>query len=124
MLEWLIRTEWLGDHFSFTPVGGRTPADPKPAFDQQPIEAWAMLDACRSAAAVDPTGDWSLRACDARDWFFGANDLLTPMLDLRTGAGFDGLTRSGRNENRGAESTLAAVTALTDARRHSNSDHP
>jgi hypothetical protein len=34
------------------------------------------------------------------------------MVDRRTGAGFDGLMPTGRNDNRGAESTIAAITTL------------
>jgi hypothetical protein len=118
MLEWLCRTEWLVDHFSFTPVSGRGPDDPKPAFDQQPIEAWAMLDACRLAARQDPNNIWERYATWARLWFHGANDASIPMLDLRTGAGYDGLTPNGRNANRGAESTLAAIAAILDGHQH------
>jgi hypothetical protein len=32
------------------------------------------------------------------------------MWDPNTGAGFDGLHETGRNDNRGAESTLAAIS--------------
>jgi hypothetical protein len=39
------------------------------------------------------------------------------MIDENTGAGFDGLQRDGRNENRGAESTLAALSTHQQARR-------
>ena len=39
------------------------------------------------------------------------------MIDLETGAGFDGLEPDGRNLNRGAESTLAALATWQLARR-------
>ena len=50
-------------------------------------------------------------------WFEGDNDSATVMYDYATGAGFDGLERDGRNENRGAESTLAALSTYQQARR-------
>ena len=36
-------------------------------------------------------------------------------VNTATGAGFDGLTANGPNRNRGAESTLAAVAAMSRA---------
>jgi hypothetical protein len=39
------------------------------------------------------------------------------MFDPATGAGFDGLQRTGRNNNRGAESTLAMLHTAQHARR-------
>src|SRR5581483_8857288 len=44
LLEWLVGIESRGGHFSFTPVGGWAPGEPRPGFDQQPIEAGAMVD--------------------------------------------------------------------------------
>lgn len=116
LLEWLAAVETEGDRFSFTPVGGRSRSGREGRFDQQPIEAWAMLDACRRAGRV--TGDlrWDGRARIAREWFFGRNDNGVWMYDTETGGGCDGLTAGGRNENRGAESTLAALAAVADTR--------
>ena len=50
-------------------------------------------------------------------WFEGDNDSTIAMFDAATGAGFDGLENDGRNENRGAESTLAALSTYQQARR-------
>jgi hypothetical protein len=113
-LEWLveIETSRVGNFFSFTPTGGRGPGDATPAFDQQPIEAWAMVDACGAAAEVSG-GHWLDEAAKAVAWFLGRNDLQQSMIDLSTGAGYDGLTSHGPNRNQGAESTLAALGALT-----------
>jgi hypothetical protein len=114
LLEWLVEVETsrAGNHFSFTPVGGAGPNDPRPGFDQQPLEAWAMIDACAAAAAVTG-GRWLEEARKAADWFTGRNDVNQMMVDLATGAGFDGLTPTGPNRNQGAESTLAALAAAT-----------
>ncbi len=51
LLDWLVNEESGENGFSFVPVGGRGPGGSKPAFDQQPIEAWAMADACVHAFA-------------------------------------------------------------------------
>ena len=117
LLAWLVETETSGDHFSFTPVGGWAPGEPRPGFDQQPIEAAAMADAC--ARAFDVTGEqkWSERGLRAAAWFLGANDLGLPLLDDASGGCRDGLTPAGVNENEGAESTIALITALQQARR-------
>lgn len=116
LLEWLMQVERAGSGFSFTPVGGRGPGESGPAFDQQPIEAWAMADACLRAAMVDGGTQWETGLTDAADWFLGRNDTGAVLYDGRTGAGYDGLEAKGVNENRGAESTLAALGAL-QARR-------
>jgi hypothetical protein len=117
LLEWLVSEELLGDHFSFTPVSGRGPNDPRPAFDQQPIEAWAMCEAC--ARALDVTGDarWSLAARRAASWFLAGNDLAIAMFDPVSGGAFDGLERGGVNLNEGAESSMAFVAAMTVLQR-------
>src|SRR5438067_887910 len=117
LLSWLVETESCDDHFSFAPVGGWAPGEPRPGFDQQPIEAAAMTDAC--ARAFDVTGDplWAARVIHAAAWFLGANDVGVPLFDAESGGGKDGLKRDGVNENQGAESTLALITALQQARR-------
>ncbi|MEX1270953.1 MAG: glycosyltransferase [Acidimicrobiia bacterium] len=117
LLEWLTDVERRGGHFSFTPVGGRGPDEIGPSFDQQPIEAWAMADACRSALDVDGSEEWRTVGTMAADWFLGLNDNGSILYDAQTGAGFDGLESAGRNQNRGCESTLSALGALA-ARSH------
>jgi hypothetical protein len=112
LLDWLIDVEHGPQNFSFTPVGGRGPGDPSPSFDQQPIEAWAMADACFAAYRVDGQSFWRERSIEAADWFLGRNDIGVEMYDSVTGAGYDGLEAEGVNQNRGAESTLAALGAL------------
>ena len=50
-------------------------------------------------------------------WFLGENDTMTVMFDPVTGGGYDGLERAGRNDNQGAESTLAMLSTAQQARR-------
>lgn len=112
LIEWLVGNETTGIHFSFTPVAGRAPGDRGPAFDQQPIEAWAMADACKRAFVA--TGDcrWHELALRAGKWLFGRNDADAVMYDEESGGTYDGLTAIGVNLNRGAESTLAGLGVL------------
>ncbi len=117
LLAWLVEAETSGDHFSFTPVGGWAPGSPRPGFDQQPIEAAAMADACARAFAVTGDPHWAARGLRAAAWFLGANDVGVPLLDAVSGGCKDGLMPDGANENQGAESTLALITALQQARR-------
>lgn len=115
-LRFLLETELLDGHLSVTPVGGRGPGERGPAFDQQPIEVSGIADAC--GRAFELTGDliWLDGVRAAAAWFTGANDRNIAMYDPHTGAGYDGLLADGRNFNRGAESTLAALTTLQQAR--------
>ncbi|HLF44485.1 MAG TPA: glycosyltransferase [Acidimicrobiia bacterium] len=116
LLEWLVATETRDGHFSFTPVGGWASGEPRPGFDQQPIEAAAMADACARAWFLTRDDSWSDRVDLAARWFLGANDTGAILYDSRTGGGRDGLTREGTNQNQGAESSLAALSALQQAR--------
>lgn len=112
LLAWLVDNESRGTWFSFTPVGGRGPEDGKPAFDQQPIEAWAMADACAFAADLTGKPRWTDAVRRAGRWFLGDNDAGAVMFDPGTGGGLDGLARGGANPNQGAESTLAFVATM------------
>jgi len=117
LLEWLVAEErHEGGRFSFAPVGGRGRGDAKPGFDQQPVEAWAMADACARAFAHTGDHGWADEVARAADWFVGDNDVAACMFDPTTGGGFDGLERDGVNRNQGAESTLAFVATMAQAR--------
>jgi hypothetical protein len=116
LLGWLLDAETRGGHLSVVPVGGRGPSDAGPGFDQQPIEVAALADACARAHALTGQDRWAAGLDLAAAWFLGANDAGTPLYDPASGGGCDGLERDGRNENQGAESTLALVSTLQQAR--------
>jgi hypothetical protein len=117
LLEFLLRAETRDGHLSVTPVGGRGRDDKGPGYDQQPIEASALAVACGSAFQITHQSSWLTGVSLAWDWFLGDNDSATPMFDPRTGGGYDGLERHGRNLNQGAESTLAMLATAQQARR-------
>jgi glycosyltransferase involved in cell wall biosynthesis len=113
---------WLGEvqHSPagcFRPIGchGFYPRGGEPAqFDQQPIEACAMVSA--SIEAFRATGDafWRREAHRAFEWFLGRNDVQLEVVDVRTGGCRDGLHEDRANENQGAESTLSWLLALIE----------
>lgn len=117
LLAFLLTLETRDGRLSVTGTHGRDPHQREPQFDQQPIEVAAIAEACVRAHAVTGDGEWLGTVGLAWGWFVGNNDSGTAMIDHDTGAGFDGLQRHGRNENRGAESTLAALSTHQQAHR-------
>ena len=117
MLDWLLETETSGSHLSVTPVGGWAVGEPRPGFDQQPIEVAALADAC--ARAFDLTGNarWKDGVLRCAAWFLGDNDARIALSNPVSGGGCDGLTLSGRNENQGAESTMAMISTFQQAQQ-------
>lgn len=115
MLSWLLDVETAGNHLSVTPVGGWALGEQRPGFDQQPIEVSALADAC--ARAFDLTGDprWRDGVLRSVAWFLGDNDARIALHDPVSGGGFDGLETDGRNENQGAESTMAMISTFQQA---------
>ncbi|RVT90532.1 glycosyltransferase family 4 protein [Sphingomonas crocodyli] len=85
---------------------GRRFAAPLP-YDQQPLEAWASIDAALTAAAISGDSGWNDAAMRAWRWYLGDNDLGLPMASMNAGACFDGLMSDRANLNTGAESVLA-----------------
>ena len=120
-LTWLVDLETSASpgatHLSMSPDHGWAPGEPRPGFDQQPIEVAALADACARAAALpgEATRDWAAEVRRCEDWFLGDNDIGIPMADPASGGGYDGLMPEGRNENQGAESTLAWLSTHQQA---------
>jgi glycosyltransferase involved in cell wall biosynthesis len=99
----------------FYPRGGT-----RALFDQQPIEAHAMVSA--SLAAFRATSDhwWFEQAHRAFDWFLGWNDLGLELYSPSTGGCRDALHVDRVNGNQGAESTLAFLMSLAEMQRMQN----
>ena len=117
LLDWLLEMETVEGRLSLTPVGGWAPGEQRPGFDQQPIEAAGLADACARAFALTGDGRFVAGVSRAVSWFLGDNDARVAMFDPDTGGGYDGLEPGGRNDNQGAESTLALVSTLQQGLR-------
>ncbi|MDX8050568.1 hypothetical protein SK571_14350 [Lentzea sp. BCCO 10_0798] len=122
LLDWLLTVETSEAHFSPAPAGGWRIGEPRPAFDQQPVEVAALADACARAHQITGDPRWLTGVRRAVEWFDGHNDLGVPMRDRETGGGYDGLTPDGPNHNQGAESTLALISTLQHGRTLLGSD--
>ncbi len=113
-LKWLmeVQTDPSG---VLAPVGNQgwhRRGETKAAFDQQPIEAHGLLEACLEAYNATQDVVWVVEARRSFDWFLGKNKLNKPLYDYATGGCRDGLHREGVNANEGAESTLAWLLSL------------
>jgi hypothetical protein len=117
MLTWLRDIQLSNGRLSVIPTPGWQHHAPRTRHDQQPIEVAALADACATAATVTGEPSWHVAVRQAAAWFLGDNDARTPMWDPATGGGYDGLTPQGPNLNQGAESTLALIATLQQARR-------
>lgn len=117
ILDWLIELQ-TADAGHLAPVsnGWWSRGGLKPRFDQQPIEAGALLPAVAFALGLTRAEHYRAAAERAYGWFLGANDLGTPVADPASGACHDGLTATGVNANCGAESTLMWQIALEHIR--------
>src|SRR5229473_1633195 len=89
-------------------------------FDQQPIEAQAMVSACLEAYRATSDLWWYEQAQRAFDWFIGWNDLGLELYSPKTGGCRDGLHVDRVNLNQGAESTVAFLLSLAEMRLAQN----
>lgn len=127
-LRWLAnlqRSDTEGKHF--VPIGSNgfyQQGNERALFDQQPVEAQAMVSACLDAHHITGEKSWYKEARRAFEWFLGRNDLHLPVYDPTTGGCRDGLHSDRPNENQGAESTLAFLQSLLEFRLAENVDQP
>jgi hypothetical protein len=115
-LDWLCAMQTMGGEFS--PIGSNgfwVRGGERAKFDQQPVEAAAMISACLSAYNISG-GRWMERAQRAFQWFLGDNALQTSLYDTSTGGCRDGLHADRVNQNQGAESTISFLTSLLEMR--------
>jgi glycosyltransferase involved in cell wall biosynthesis len=123
-LGWLAelqRADAPGGHF--VPIGSNgfyRRGGKRARFDQQPVEAQAMISACLEAERTTGDKRWRKEARRAFEWFLGRNDLNLPIYDPTTGGCRDGLHPDRPNENQGAESTLAFLQASLELRLAEN----
>jgi glycosyltransferase involved in cell wall biosynthesis len=108
----------------FRPIGSNgfyTRGEEAAEFDQQPLEAHAMVSACIEAYRATDEAFWLDQAHSAFEWFLGRNDLGLPLYDATSGGCRDGLHQDRVNQNQGAESTLAFLLSLAEMQYLENS---
>ena len=119
-----LAAKQLSPEGRFRPIGCNgfcRRGEPVAAYDQQPIEAHAMVSAAIEAHNADGDPFWIDQAHLAFDWFLCRNDLGQPLYDTSTGGCHDGLQEGRVNENQGAESTLAFLMSLAEMEQLENS---
>jgi hypothetical protein len=124
-LDWLVTIQRCEVKGHFVPIGSQgfySKKTEKARFDQQPIEACAVVSACLQAYRATGKGRWRKEAWSAFNWFLGDNDLQIALYDPTTGGCRDGLHPDRANENQGAESTLSFLMALLEMRKLEETD--
>jgi hypothetical protein len=119
-LDWLVTIQRCDLKGHFVPIGSQgfySKKAEKARFDQQPVEAGAVVSACLQAYRATGKGRWRKEAWAAFNWFLGDNDLQIALYDPTTGGCRDGLHPDRANENQGAESTLSFLMALLEMRK-------
>lgn len=118
-LDFLLESTRCGD--SYAPIGNapmasdgwfkRGQARP-PRFDQQPVDAGALVECCADAYRVTGDKRYQAAASAAFEWYLGSNIHHVPVLNPATGGVADAVTRSGISRNQGAESVLSVHLAF------------
>jgi hypothetical protein len=121
-LRWLVGVE-TSENGYFQPIGSNgfyRRGGVRATFDQQPIEAQAMVSACLEAYRATSDFWWYDQAQRAFDWFLGWNDLGLELHSVNTGGCRDALHVDRVNANQGAESTLAFLLSLVEVQLMQN----
>ena len=113
-LDWLVglqmdgadKVSLIGNH------GWMARGKDRARFDQQPVDAMALVEACAEAWRATRDPRWRDYARRFLWWFLGNNDTESVIYDFETGGCRDGLQSTGPNLNEGAESTLAWLISL------------
>jgi glycosyltransferase involved in cell wall biosynthesis len=120
-LSWLKKIQHDESGCFFAAIGNHgwyRKGEVKAQFDQQPIEAAAMAEACIEAFNVTQDEEWITYAYRCFNWYQGDNELHLSLYDHATGGCKDGLQAQSVNENQGAESTLCWLMALLAVYKH------
>jgi hypothetical protein len=85
---------------------------PMAEFDEQPVDAGALVEMYNTAYHVTGQSHYAELAGRAFDWYWGWNCHNQAMYDPLNGGCYDGLLANGVNWNQGAESVLSYHLAL------------
>jgi glycosyltransferase involved in cell wall biosynthesis len=114
VLTWLLNVQTAEEgHLSVIGTDGWLRRGGRRApYDQQPLEAAALIEACKAAHRATGDERWliEMRRCFA--WYLGQNDGGVSLIEFKSHGCHDGLIRGGVNQNFGAESCLSWLLSL------------
>ncbi|OGC97942.1 hypothetical protein A2634_04605 [Candidatus Amesbacteria bacterium RIFCSPHIGHO2_01_FULL_48_32] len=113
-LDWLIDKLWSKQKNCFSFVGQTgwwKKGEAKAEFDQQPVEAGSIVEACAVAYSTTKDKKYLDWAHKAWQWYSGRNIIGEKLIDSRTGGIRDGFSPQGCSLNEGAEAVLSFVIA-------------
>lgn len=111
-MSFLLSTQMVDGNFM--PIGndGWYKRNGKRAFyDQQPLEAAAMVEAAVDAYYATHDGSYLPVARTVFEWYLGKNSQKVMVYDPETAGCFDGITQESVNMNQGAESSISYLLA-------------
>ncbi len=111
-LEFLIKTQMVDG--VFVPVGNDgwyKRGGNRALYDQQPLEAAAMVDVAADAYFATKEKRYLLVADTAFEWFLGRNSKKVMVYNPDTGGCCDGVNANCLNRNQGAESSISYLLA-------------
>lgn len=115
-LDFLLKAMRLaGKGAGYAPIGNDGwyhRGEKRPAlFDQQPVDAGALVEACMEAFRATGEPRFRKAAHEAFSWYHGENIHGLPIYNPLTGGVCDALMPTGVNCNQGAESILSYILA-------------
>jgi hypothetical protein len=113
-LDFLLKVCFSPDGNQLRPVGnkGWFSRGGHPAlFDQQPIDASSIVEACAAAARITGEKKYAAYAGKGFEWYLGNNVKGVAIYDPVSGGCHDGLTAVGVNPNEGGESAIMYLIA-------------
>lgn len=112
ILDFLTQAQYKDGYFNIIGNDGwYFKGKTKAIFDQQPIDAGYLAECYLTAYEITKEKKYLKLANDVFQWFLGKNILKKPLYNFKTGACYDGLEKTGVNENCGAESTICFLIA-------------
>lgn len=115
-LRWLVDNQKAAaGHFA--PIGCNgfwSRGEERARFDQQPLEAYAIISASLEAHALTHDEYWKRASRRCFEWFLGRNDLGESLYDSSTGGCRDALHQDRVSQNQGAESSLAFYLSIAE----------
>ena len=114
LLRWLLEIQ-AGSNGSLSLIGNDgwyKRGGERALYDQQPLEAAALIGACKAAYRASEDAHWLAEMRRCFEWYLGRNEPGITLIDFKTRGCFDGLQAEGVNRNQGAESLLSWLLSL------------